>query len=97
RSVRQPCIAPLEIVTMSEKTLRTTEAENAELESIALDLFSAAVAHHNGVSQLTEKVARDSFRRAEVYLDVRERVRTGELSIAIVAKGPQLADCSCPN
>lgn len=68
--------------------------DQAELEAIALELYSKRVASHPiGVA---DTVVMDSFRKAETFLKVKKQIRNGGLK-AIVGETPAGADCRCPN
>src|SRR5437868_3579165 len=75
---------------------KQTETTAAELESVALQLFSTRMANM-AASTRDKQEALSSFRRAEVFLDVRDQIRNGELDAAPAPAGPQWADCCAPN
>ena len=68
---------------------------NQELETMAFDLYAKRVATlppgRNGERDVIE-----SFARAEEFLAVRKKVRSGEVK-AKGPTGPQLSDCCAPN
>ena len=67
----------------------------SELDRLAFEIFAAGLAArpiHRGAEQ--EAIA--SYRAAESFLAVRQRVRAGELK-TVAPTGPQLADVSAPN
>lgn len=71
------------------------EKPNAELEAMAFEIFKQAVAN-SPANRGGEQQAISAFKKAEMFLAVRDKVRNGELSTT-KPTGPQLADCCCPN
>ena len=71
------------------------EKSNTELDDFAFRLYVERVAS-GAVNRVDEQVALDSYRKAEAFLRVRDKVRSGEIT-AVQPVGPQLADCCCPN
>ena len=68
---------------------------NVELDELAFRIYSEMVAKQPA-NIAAERLALASYRKAESFLSVRGRVRSGELE-ATEPTGPQLADCSAPN
>ena len=68
---------------------------NPELESLAFEIFKETVAKIPA-NRLGEQVAIEAYRKAEAFLKIRDRVRSGE-PLVKQADGPQLCDASAPN
>lgn len=71
------------------------KAANIELDEFAFEIFKQAVAR-SPINRGGEQQARSAYVKAEAFLNVRDRIRSGELKPAKV-DGPVLADCSVPN
>ena len=71
------------------------EKLNQELDELAFRLYVERAATA-AVNRLDEQTAIDCYRKAEAFLAVRDRVRSGE-AVTVKPTGPQLADASCPN
>ena len=67
--------------------------EITELERMAFELFKGRASITRRGSEMDARLA---FKQAEAFLDVQERIRAGELTVA-EPEGPQLANCCCPN
>lgn len=70
-------------------------ATSPELDELAFRIYTESVARTSG-RRGGDKLAMDSFRKAESFLAVRDKVRSGELKTSS-SDGPQLADCCAPN
>lgn len=68
---------------------------NAELDAFAFDIFKQTCAVR-AVKGNGEQVVIDSYRKAETFMSVRDKIRSGALDVAEPV-GPQLADCCAPN
>ena|SRR3990167_2874049 len=66
-------------------------ASDKELEEKAFEIFAQTPLHMRG-----DKVALDSFRKAQDFINVRNALSKGELDVK-KPEGPQLADCCAPN
>lgn len=66
---------------------------NTELDSLAFEIFKQSVASSPG-NRGGEQQALASYKKAEAFIAVRDRVRSGE---AKPVKADVLADCSAPN
>lgn len=71
------------------------EVDNPELDQLAFDIFSKRIAAQPS-RQASERDVIGSYREAEMFLAVREKVRAGEVKPK-APEGPQLCDCSAPN
>ena len=66
-----------------------------DLDDLAFQIFSQSVASH-AAKRGGEREAIESYRKAESFLAIRRRVKSGELKPK-EPDGPQLADCCAPN
>lgn len=67
----------------------------SDLDAFAFEIYKTAVANHP-VKRGGEHMARDAYQKAQAFLAVRDKVRSGALSPE-KPRGLQLADCSAPN
>lgn len=70
------------------------EKPNPELDSFAFEIFKEVVAK-SPASRGGEQQALAAYKKAEAFMAVRERVRSGDTKPAKV-DGPVLADCFAP-
>ena len=70
-------------------------ADNKELYELAFELYVKRVAAQPLVRN-AEHEAIEAYRKAESFLAVRDKIKSGGL-VAVKQDGPQLADCCAPN
>lgn len=66
-----------------------------ELDALAFEIYKQRIATTH-VKRGGEQIALDSYRKAEDFLRIRDKIRSGDTSTK-QPEGPQLSDCSAPN
>ena len=71
------------------------DKQSSELDQLAFEIFTQMVAK-SPVNRGGEQQARAAYVKAEAFLAIRNRVRSGDMKPA-KQDGPVLVDCYCPN
>lgn len=70
------------------------EKEQAEMDKLAFELYGKRVASHR--LDMAEATLLDCYRKAALFIKVRQRIRTEGISLAVPDE-PEGADCRAPN